>query len=745
MPIGLKRGVVALFDHDPEWSSIARETIARLWGIFGSVAKDIQHVGSTSIIGIKAKPMIDIAVAVDDSADVETLAPALEAEGFMRRNWDNDTQLIFAVGEDVPPDDRITTHFIHIVKTGSAGWGEYVYFRDYLNALPDVAKDYEAIKVRLATENPYDPGREKYLAGKRHFIIAKIYEARIWMDFNKEFVHIEPITKGWSEDKKFCVTKTDGTKYLLRISPIERYEVRKSLFAMLQQVAALGIPMCEPVAFGTCDTGVYSLQSWIGGEDLVEVLPRLTEAEQYALGLQSGEIARKMHSIPAPALQEEWAARFGRKTDLKIQKYRACGLRFAGDDLVIDYIEKNRHLLAERPQCFQHGDYHVGNMMLEHGKLEIIDFDRYDFGDPWEEFNRIVWSAAASPHFATGQLRGYFGGEVPLEFFKLLAFYIASNTLSSIYWAMPFGPSDLDTMMRQAQDVLRWFDGMRSPVPSWYLGAWRPAYLKPQSWPTCDAEIREYINGLVHLLVEKLGENLIGVYLHGSLAMGSYFPPKSDMDLIVVTAQSLGATVAEEMNASIVEYAKKCPTVGHVELSVITLHTAKSVPSQMPYELYYSEAFRQTEFGHQPIDPDLPAHLLSVKKRGVCLHGEAIDAVFGEVQWEDFLRAVLDDFDWIAEDENICESPYYCILNICRVLQLLKEDDHKILSKLEGGLWGVAQLPCEFRPLIEKALAIYTSDAPIGKSERKGGGVVWDKDALLAFRDYARNERNALV
>jgi serine/threonine-protein kinase len=108
-------------------------------------------------------------------------------------------------------------------------------------------------------------------------------------------------------------------------------------------------------------------------------------------------------------------------------------------------------------------------MMLENGEIKIIDFDRYDFGDPWEEFNRIVWSAALSPHFATGQLRGYFGGEPPIEFFKLLAFYIASNTLSSIYWAIPFGQSDIDTMMKQAKDVLDWFENMQNPVPTWYL------------------------------------------------------------------------------------------------------------------------------------------------------------------------------------------------------------------------------------------------------------------------------------
>lgn len=282
------------------------------------------------------------------------------------------------------------------------------------------------------------------------------------------FRRVDPINKGWSEDKKYCVTAHDGTKYLLRMTPIARYEARKSLFDILLQVAALDIPMCLPVEFGCYQDSVYSLQSWIDGEDLETVLCSLPEAEQYALGIASGKIAKRLHSIPAPAAQEEWAARFNRKTNAKIQKYRACGLRFDGDDAVIAYIEGNRHLLEKRPQCFQHGDYHVGNMMLENGALKIIDFDRYDFGDPWEEFNRIVWSAAASPHFASGQLHGYFGGNPPMAFFELLAFYIASNTLSSIYWAAPFGPSDLDVMMKQSQDVLAWFDNMRNPVPTWY-------------------------------------------------------------------------------------------------------------------------------------------------------------------------------------------------------------------------------------------------------------------------------------
>ncbi len=79
----------------------------------------------------------------------------------------------------------------------------------------------------------------------------------------------------------------------------------------------------------------------------------------------------------------------------------------------------------------------------------------------------------------------------------------------------------------------------------------------PQSWLDCDKVIREYILGLVEMLKSKLDDNLAGVYLHGSLAMGSYFPPKSDIDLIIVVYQNLNADFARILNRSIADYAEK--------------------------------------------------------------------------------------------------------------------------------------------------------------------------------------------
>lgn len=107
-------------------------------------------------------------------------------------------------------------------------------------------------------------------------------------------------------------------------------------------------------------------------------------------------------------------------------------------------------------------------MLDEGGVLTVIDFDKDDFGDPWEEFNRIVWCAQAAPAFASGLVDGYFDGEVPMEFWRLLALYISSNTLGSLPWAIPFGEKEISVMRAQAAQVLGWYDDMKNVVPGWY-------------------------------------------------------------------------------------------------------------------------------------------------------------------------------------------------------------------------------------------------------------------------------------
>ena len=279
-----------------------------------------------------------------------------------------------------------------------------------------------------------------------------------------------PIDKGWSGDQKYCAITADGQKYLLRISTIDRLERKRREYEKMSEVAQLGISMCMPVEFGTCDEGAYSIQSWIDGVDAEETIMAMDADTQYRYGWDAGQFVAKIHTIPAPIDAPSWETRFNAKIDRKIAMYENCELKYeSGGDAFLDYLACNRHLLKDRPQSYQHGDYHIGNMMVNNdGVLTIIDFDRDDFGDPWEEFNRIVWCAQAAPAFASGMVDGYFGGKVPMEFWKLLALYICSNTLSSLPWAIPFGEGEIQVMRKQATQVLERYDGMKNVVPTWY-------------------------------------------------------------------------------------------------------------------------------------------------------------------------------------------------------------------------------------------------------------------------------------
>lgn len=178
--IGLKRGTVALYDHENQWEIEAQNTIMRLKNILGPVIRDIQHVGSTAIKDIKAKPIIDIAIAVDSFDDVFVYQEQLKAAGFYYRpNSDLGEQLLFASGSLYEHTGDLQTHFIHIVKVGSMDWINYINFRDYLNKNPDVAKEYEDLKVQLAAAAPEDHGREKYLKGKHDFIVYTLRKALV--------------------------------------------------------------------------------------------------------------------------------------------------------------------------------------------------------------------------------------------------------------------------------------------------------------------------------------------------------------------------------------------------------------------------------------------------------------------------------------------------------------------------------------------------------------------------------------
>lgn len=163
--LGLERGEVSLASHDASWKEEAQRTIEHLRSILGTAVVDIQHVGSTAVPGILAKPIIDIAVGVGRLDGILPLVPELECNGFVFRGQDVPGQLLFVRGS-FEKDTR--THHIHVVEWDGTEWRNYIGFRDLLRSDPEAASRYETCKKHLAERFPHD--RKHYTGGKAELI-----------------------------------------------------------------------------------------------------------------------------------------------------------------------------------------------------------------------------------------------------------------------------------------------------------------------------------------------------------------------------------------------------------------------------------------------------------------------------------------------------------------------------------------------------------------------------------------------
>ena len=171
MSLGLRRGTVLVEPHNAEWDVIAAETIAELHRILQDVLVDAQHIGSTAIKDICAKPIIDIVAGVSDFDKLLSRNSVLEENGFIFRGQVHPLQYLYICG-----DNDIRTHHVHAVIYDSEEWNNYVDVRDYLNCHKKDAESYSKLKESLAKQNSEDRGT--YTASKSELIGEIIAKAR---------------------------------------------------------------------------------------------------------------------------------------------------------------------------------------------------------------------------------------------------------------------------------------------------------------------------------------------------------------------------------------------------------------------------------------------------------------------------------------------------------------------------------------------------------------------------------------
>lgn len=285
------------------------------------------------------------------------------------------------------------------------------------------------------------------------------------------FIRAKQINKGFSGDKKYRLDTEDGQRFLLRISDAKRHEKKEKCFHRIQRANEIGILTPKPVWFGSAcnEHEVYTLLSWVDGKNAKSVLLSLEKSEQFKYGVEAGKMLRRFHDNCPADKKLDWQSRYFDVIGPRLDAYRREGIHFEGSEVILEYLERSKYLLKNRPQTHHHGDFHLDNMVISNdGCLNIIDWDIADFdnvGDPWYEFNRI---GIEIPAFATGQINGYFNSNVPDEFWQLLAFYLAASAITSIVWAKYNAPEIVDRKIELNRQILRNFDGMNRTVPLWY-------------------------------------------------------------------------------------------------------------------------------------------------------------------------------------------------------------------------------------------------------------------------------------
>jgi len=160
-------------DHQPEWIDRFREERARLAEVFAGVPVTIEHVGSTAVLGLAAKPIVDICVGLESLEHAEARVRALATLGYE----------YVPEYEAVVPDRRYfrrpvrrpRTHHVHCVVRGGEFWERHLRFRDHLRKDPATAAEYGALKKKLAARFAHD--RPAYTEGKTPFIERVLEEA----------------------------------------------------------------------------------------------------------------------------------------------------------------------------------------------------------------------------------------------------------------------------------------------------------------------------------------------------------------------------------------------------------------------------------------------------------------------------------------------------------------------------------------------------------------------------------------
>jgi len=248
-------------------------------------------------------------------------------------------------------------------------------------------------------------------------------------------------------------------------------------------------------------------------------------------------------------------------------------------------------------------------------------------------------------------------------------------------------------------------------------------------------KINDYLYEIVDVFVGEMDVNLIGVYLHGSLAMGCFNPESSDVDLLVICKEEISNDTKKRIVKRLLNITQGSPN--QLEMSIILERYLNSFEYPTPFELHYFHPNYLLDEnyicgGNGLKDPDLAAHLMVTYHRGIQLYGPEVKMIFQPIDKQLYIQSI--SYDIGDAPIKIVENPVYFTLNLCRVMYFLK--DGIVSSKKEGGEWGVLHFMNDNQTIVKQCLNVYT-----GLTKE----INVSNDELILFANWMIEECNQLI